>query len=286
MNTRPLVQLFAAATVATFATAPAFAAESYDNCTATITSLPATISTAGVWCLKTDLSTAITSGSAITVAANNVTIDCNDFRIGGLAAGTGTQTTGITIGSRLNAIVRHCNIRGFHIGVNSYNGGGHLVEGNRITGSTVAGIQIQSAGSIVARNVITDTGGTTAYLGAVDTTAISVNSATDVVDNVISGIEQSSFGGSMVGIASANNAGATISGNRIRGFAMPVDEDPVYGIFDVTNGTEFIEHNFVHGPGGVGIAIYCPLDQSLAIRNAIAGFGTEMLGCQPFDNAF
>jgi hypothetical protein len=41
----------------------------------------------GVWCLRKDQSTANTSGSAITINTNNVTVDCNDFKIGELAAG-------------------------------------------------------------------------------------------------------------------------------------------------------------------------------------------------------
>ena len=68
----------------------AHAAQSYDNCTGFITSVPAVISTQGTWCLKQDLATAIASGNAISVNANNVTLDCNDFKLGGLAAGAGT----------------------------------------------------------------------------------------------------------------------------------------------------------------------------------------------------
>src|SRR4249920_3461142 len=73
----------------------AHAAESYDNCTGYINSLPAVISTGGIWCLKHDLSTAI-DGDAIHInGTNDITIDCNNFKIGGLAAGIGTNATGI-----------------------------------------------------------------------------------------------------------------------------------------------------------------------------------------------
>ena len=37
--------------------APAHAAESYDSCTGTISTLPATLTTQGTWCLQGDLST-------------------------------------------------------------------------------------------------------------------------------------------------------------------------------------------------------------------------------------
>jgi len=96
---------------------PADAAQSYDNCTGFITSLPATISTQGTWCLNKDVSTAVTSGAAITIAANNVTLDCNDFKLGGLAAGLTTQAVGVYALDRFNISVRHCNIRGFYFGI-------------------------------------------------------------------------------------------------------------------------------------------------------------------------
>ncbi len=70
---------------------PAHAAESYDNCTGFIDSVPATITTQGTWCLRKNLATNITTGNAITIATNNVTIDCNDFKIGGLAAGSASR---------------------------------------------------------------------------------------------------------------------------------------------------------------------------------------------------
>src|SRR5690606_30008425 len=66
------------------APAPATAADSFDSCTGYIDSLPATISSQGVWCLRGHLSTGISSGDAISINTNNVTIDCNDFKLGGL----------------------------------------------------------------------------------------------------------------------------------------------------------------------------------------------------------
>lgn len=115
---------------------PATAAESYDNCTGFIDSVPATLSTQGTWCLRKDLSTAISSGAAITIATNNVTINCNDFKLGGLAAGVGTQAKGILASDRLNTTVRRCNVRGFLYGVSMEGaGGGHVIEDNPRKGS-------------------------------------------------------------------------------------------------------------------------------------------------------
>jgi hypothetical protein len=119
------------------------AAESYDSCDGVIQSLPTTISSQGTWCLKGNLSTSITSGAAITIATNNVTIDCNDFKIGGLAAGNGSVATGVLSENRSNAVVRHCNIRGFFRGIDlaGSSGGGHLIDDNRLDNYLYAGIR-------------------------------------------------------------------------------------------------------------------------------------------------
>ena len=65
------------------------------NCTP-ITALPAVITHPGVYCFTGDLITSMPSGSAIDIQANNVVLDLNGFKLGGLGAGTGT-TAGRTV---------------------------------------------------------------------------------------------------------------------------------------------------------------------------------------------
>src|SRR5204863_29243 len=64
------------------------------NCTA-INSVPTVITAPGIYCLTKDLTTAITTGSAIEIQTNNVVIDLNSHRLGGGAAGLGTSDFGI-----------------------------------------------------------------------------------------------------------------------------------------------------------------------------------------------
>src|SRR5690606_3370431 len=99
-------------------------------------------STQGTWCLRKNLATNITSGAAIAIATNNVTIDCNDFKIGGLAAGDGSSARGIQGHGRQNATVRHCNVRGFYYGIYISGGAGHLVEDNRLDNNLYFGIYL------------------------------------------------------------------------------------------------------------------------------------------------
>jgi hypothetical protein len=72
-----------------------------------ITSLPYTISTQGIYCLKGNLATNMTSGNAIEIGTNNVVIDLNGYKIGGLAAGSGTSTYGIYANGRKNITIRN-----------------------------------------------------------------------------------------------------------------------------------------------------------------------------------
>jgi len=76
-------------------TAPASAAESYDSCTGFIDAVPTVITTPGTWCLRHDIGTTASNIHAIDIQTNNVTIDCSDFKLGNVAAGTGTQSIGI-----------------------------------------------------------------------------------------------------------------------------------------------------------------------------------------------
>src|SRR5262245_41049205 len=99
------------------------------NCTP-ITSLPAVITVQGIYCFTGNLDTAMTSGDAIAIIANNVVLDLNGFKLGGLAAGSGTNANGIAANNRKNITIKNGTVRGFFRGINLNNDGsqGHVVE--------------------------------------------------------------------------------------------------------------------------------------------------------------
>src|SRR5688572_29125412 len=109
--------LRALVTCALLAGAAPASAETFYACDTIIDALPATIATQGVYCLTQDVSTAIASGNAITINANNVTLDCNGYKIGGLSAGASTSAYGVHATDRANVTVRQCSIRGFRYAV-------------------------------------------------------------------------------------------------------------------------------------------------------------------------
>ena len=248
----------------------ASAAEDYDNCVGFITSIPIVVSTSGTWCLKQDLTTAITSGSAITLAGNNITIDCNGFRLGGLAAGAATNASGIYADSRYLATIRNCNIRGFRIGIFLYDGpgGGHLIEDNRLDGNTVYGINITGDGSMIRRNLITDTGGAT---GSNTSEAIVANGSVDILDNTIAGVTSPAYAR---GIETANN-NASIDGNQVRGLAGTLQTAIIVSASHAT----LRDNNVLGNATSSSYGIYCTDGNAVMKNNAINGFTTPSSTC-------
>jgi hypothetical protein len=147
------------AAVALFAAAPAGA----EGCRP-IDSIPYTIDEPGLYCLVCDFQTDLDVGAAITVDADNVTIDFQQFSIDNRSAGWGTGAIGVQAYERSDVVVRNGTLMGFFEGV-SLSGplgvqtsNNHLVEDMRIAYSIRNGIGINGFGSVVRRNVVYETG--------------------------------------------------------------------------------------------------------------------------------
>ncbi|QSX79693.1 NosD domain-containing protein [Agrilutibacter solisilvae] len=258
------------------------AAESYDNCTGFIDSVPATISTQGVWCLRKDLSTGLTDVAAITVANNNITIDCNGFKLGGLQAGTGTDSHGVsTSADRQGVTVRRCNIRGFRVGIN-LTGGGHVVEDNTLNGMTFQGINLVGDGSVARGNTVLTTGGSThpTYL----TYAVGIATAydVDVIDNTVNGVVptgDAGGNGNASGIYTYLNQAGTVSGNRVRGVAA-TGTGVEQAIRNQASGRVTVVENTLNGSGRAGsTGVLCGTSVGAAVRNVVSGFDTAVANC-------
>jgi len=261
--------------VGLIAASPGRAAESYDSCSGFIDSVPATISTQGVWCLRADLSTAISSGSAITINANNVTIDCNNFKLGGLGGGPGSIATGV-FSNRTNASVRNCNIRGFWSGIEILSLGGNLVESNRLDGNLAYGIYTAGAGSTIRNNQVFDTGGSTESPNL----AIGIYGAegTDIVGNTVYGVSTNGESFFSYGIATVSNGTGSIRGNRIKGVLAAGGSSS--GIHTFISGRVVVRDNDIQGIGAPGsIGVRCENNQGTSGGNFIAGFETAVQGC-------
>ena len=191
-------------------------------CTA-ITALPYTISAQGVYCLNSDLTTGIPSGAAITINTNNVTIDLNGRKLGGLAAGAGTSAYGIYASQRKNITIRNGSIRGFLYGIYLYGNSpytassGHLIEDIRADGNTYIGMYIFGTGNIIRNNQVVNTGGSSIITSAYGILAF--GPGLSITNNdIINTVEQT--GGYSTGVYVFTCDGCAIENNRISNSAL------------------------------------------------------------------
>jgi parallel beta-helix repeat protein len=193
------------------------------DCTA-ITTLPAVITVQGVYCFTGKLSTAMTSGNAIDIQADNVVLDLNGFKLGGLAAGPGTQTYGIFANDRQNITIKNGTIRGFYEGILLIGASqGHIVEDIRADQNTFAGIVVGGSGNIVRNNQVVATGGTTVFGANANAAGIVVAGAGPRVLNndVINTVKQGT--GTAWGIRFEVVTGGLAVNNRITAADIGID---------------------------------------------------------------
>jgi hypothetical protein len=245
-------------------------AESFDTCQGYIETVPTVITTQGIWCLRGDVSTAITSGAAITVASNNVTINCNDYKLGGLAGGSVTAATGIATNGRMNTRVRNCNIRGFRRGVDLV-GDGHSVVDSRFDHNTSAAIRVVGNGNEVLRNSVRDTGGAPGIVAGIIADGVGVVEGNRIFVVASSGTHEA------YGIQTSLSTGS-VSGNVVA--SVVGGPDGSFGIASVLSPNRVAfrgnDITFDHGPVA-GAALKCR--GGVAKDNILFGHANSMSAC-------
>ena len=135
-------------------------------------------------------STTMNSGNAIKIRANNITIDLNGYKLGGLAAGDGTHARGIYAFQRKNITIKNGIIRGFTISIflddisPFTTSSGHVVKNILADQNTEEGIRVIGLGNTVSQNRVVDTGGSTLRDSAFG--IVVVGSGAKVMNNKIS----------------------------------------------------------------------------------------------------
>jgi hypothetical protein len=249
-----------------------------------VTSLPATISTPGTWCLTHDLGSAA-AGNALDIAADDVVLDCNGFRIDGSTRPAGEVAIGINAANRVRITVRHCHVRAFdaciYISAPQITAGHHLIEDNHVDHCTEAGIHVYGDGSLVLRNRVVDTGNVDPQRGAAAIQAY----GTDVIeDNLVSGVRAHSA--APHGIRNEFNFGGRLRGNVVRGLVRSGTGDLLFGMY-VTSGSvgATIRGNTVVGDGMPNtIGVLCQSTLVVLKDNLVSGFATNNYGCRDAGN--
>jgi len=264
--------LAASALLAGLATNPA-QAETFHTCGTIINTIPAVINSQGVYCLSHDVSTAISSGNAIDIKVNNVTIDCNGYKIGGLAAGSTSQAVGINADStRQNITVRNCGIRGFYQGINLQGGAGHLVEDNRLDNNLYVGINVGGDNNRVRRNAVYDTGGYAT--GA----AVGIVASADVVGNIVAGVAPVAADTNSLGI---NLNGDNQARDNVISGVVPTGSGLAYGISTGSYGAVLRDNTIIADSttNGIGINGNGVIGAEICSGNVIHKFSTPIFSC-------
>ena len=155
-----------------------------------VTSLPAIISVQGLYCLTANLATAQSSGNAIEITANNVTLDLNGWKVGGQAAGSATGAIGI-YSTANNVAIQNGIVRGFSVGIYLL-GRGAMVQDIVADQNTATGISVGGTGSVVQGNQVVDTGGSTTSANVYGIYVLGPGSL--IQNNLVSGLATASNG--------------------------------------------------------------------------------------------
>jgi parallel beta-helix repeat protein len=230
------IRVCAVAVVAAAALVPSLRADETTYCKTFITSLPYTITTQGHYCFDRNLSTAASTGAAITINSDFVVLDLNNFKLGGGAAGLATQAVGIQAVNHSNITVRNGNIRGFLVGIqitapDEADSQNNVVENNVLDGNTNKGIAVRGRNNVVRNNVVGNTGGSTVApplfctygietcFGAETGCSFIANYAL-VQGNLVSGVINPEGGTCAIGIYSPGSLGAdrggVVAGNVVQ----------------------------------------------------------------------
>jgi hypothetical protein len=259
--------------------APAHAADRTQSCRGFITQPGTTLDAPGTWCLGQDLDVSGRSSDLIVIAADDVTLDCNGFRLDGMATGTTPSGRAIHALNRQRATVRNCRITGFthgiHLNISIGRAGGHRILDNDLADIRDIGILATGDGTVVQRNRITRVG------VAPGATGISTRYNVDVVDNTITGVDATY--NQARGILTDANQGGSIRGNRVRG--VRADADGAFAIRNLDSTRLVVRDNVLVGDLAVGSTdVQCPGLTDRVRDNVIKGFDLSVAGCSDDGN--
>ncbi len=245
--------------------------------------VPVIITVQGVYCFKSHIATS-TSATAIEIQTNNVTIDFNHFKLGGLAA-RGANGYGVYAENRKNITLRNANIRGFAIGVafvdTSSTGvdklsGGHIIENSRFDSNRFTGIDISGAGNSVRGNKIINTGGATNYSSA--TGILTRGPGVEIIDNHVHNTFSSTSYAAGIRLLSYSHA-AQVLHNRVSESRSTVGD--TYGIYHESGGNVLIQDNQIVNTSVTGTTAINSryAAQCLAVNNTLMKFTTPIDTC-------
>lgn len=252
------------------------------RCTA-ITAIPTVITSAGIYCLQSDLSSGATSGEMIDIQASYVTIDLNGHMLDGRSAGLTSHAVGIGAEDRENITVRNGTISGFEYGVRIRGttadvSSRHLLEGLHLDRNYFIGAAIEEGSDhIVRNNQVVNNGH---HDNGSTTHAIKVASVrnTLIAGNVISGTSETAYA---VGIDVSSSSLVEVRGNSIYDTTVPTVSSHGISVGGSSNDIMLIGNRILNAAsnGTYGVNVVGGLTGIVCIGNTVAGFTAAHNGC-------
>ena len=217
-----------------------------------IDQVPAVITTAGSYCLASDL---VSAGAGVRVEASNVVLDCGGFALNGLGQSSGTTSAGVTIAGASNVSLKRCLVKGFAEGIRAF-GDGLALEGNTIVAPFANGMIVQGETDI----------------------QVSINDAklqgSGVVrDNIISGVAASDgTGRTAYGLYAVDSDASLISGNIIRNV---ISDGSAIAMTLTIAGSDnaVIRGNSLANAAGIhSFGVFCSGQGNTVVENVMLGF--------------
>jgi hypothetical protein len=271
----------AALWLAAMAAPGAFAAESEDGCTYNLVGAPVTLSSPGNYCVAQNITTSDNTQPAITIASDEVELDCNGLRIDATALGSAVAIAGIQATDRANLTIRNCHVRGFRTGIELRQRAGsssrrHLVEDNRVELSRATGIVVAGDASVVRRNLVQST---LAPPTGGEARAISTDGRVDVLDNRVAVVQSNNA--PAYGIHTQRNVGASVRGNRVHGVRKTAGAGAIEAIHNQDGSARMVvRDNTLTGEGLAGsVGVGCDAASDRVRNNVIKGFAVGIVGC-------
>jgi hypothetical protein len=238
-----------------------------------ITGLPVTISQPGKYCLYQGFTVNSATIKAITVAANDVTLDCRGHTIRNTATSNAGSSEGVYAVGRSNVTVRNCRIQGgFTNGISIIQDSSkptssyyNTIEGNYVAASYWHGIRAYGSAIEIKGNRVVDVGGqANNYAIGIRVAGSTVTGSSKlqvVQDNAVWGTN--SPYNNAYGIMSDSSLASLIRMNSIVGTTASNQTYRSYGV-RIAAGTvnTIIDNHIVGSPLANDIAIQTPTGNS------------------------
>ena len=231
-----------------------------------ILALPVVLSTPGVYCLTSNLST---SESAITIAADHVTVDLQGHALEG-TAGPSSTATGVYSSGYRGVTVKNGTISGFLYATRLMGGNGAAIKNVLFLGNWYIGAWAEGVGAEVSDSRVVNTGGST-LPGYTIPLGVKISGAgLTAVRNVVIGM----IGGTeVVGIAVDDAPGGVVQGNSLSLSAYRADS---YGLWVNGVNTRLLvkENSFANWAVGIQFSGA----QGKSVGNEFQGLGANYVG--------